>query len=123
MDFHTREKFLLMAHDRRAYQRLGRLVARARDFSTSELAVRYQRLFMSALERTPTTGQQVNVLQHLLGFFKKRLGTDERSRLLDAIEAYGSGRVPLEVPLRLVREQARRHQLEYLSRQHYLTPG
>jgi len=118
--FHTREKLLLLAHDRQAYDRLGRLVAGVRQKTRGELAAEYQAAFGRALEKTPTPGQQVNVLQHILGHFKERLRPEERAEILAAIEAYRSGAVALDVPVSLFREQARRHQLAYLANQYYL---
>lgn len=120
--FHTREKLLLLAHDRCAYDHLGRLIAGARRLPREMLAADYQATYCSALEKKPTVGQQVNVLQHILGHFKQELGREERAELMDAIGAYRSGVVPLEIPLGLFREQAIRHQIGYLAQQHYLAP-
>jgi uncharacterized protein YbgA (DUF1722 family) len=121
--FHTREKLLLLAHGREAYDRLGRLVAAAGQKPRDELAHEYQAVFSSALEKKPTAGQQVNVLQHILGHFKKRLRPAERAEIRAAIESYRLGTVALDVPIGLFREQVRRHQVAYLGEQHYLAPS
>ena len=49
-----------------------------------------------------TAKKHVNVLQHLLGFFKDRLGAGEKRELLGLIEDYARGLVPLIVPITLV---------------------
>lgn len=51
--FHDREKTLLLAHDRRACNALGRLIADSAEHSRRQLAERYQTGFMAALRKTP----------------------------------------------------------------------
>ena len=43
--------------------------------------------------------KHVNVLQHLMGFLKNHLSSDEKQELLGLIEDYQQGLVPLIVPL------------------------
>ena len=51
--FHSREKYLLLAHDQEGYRRLGRLVARAKDHDPATLATDYFLLFMTTLRKRP----------------------------------------------------------------------
>ena len=45
-----------------------------------------------------TVRKHVHVLQHILGFFKERLGALEKAELLGVIEDYHRGLTPLIVP-------------------------
>ena len=54
VDFHTRHKFSVLAHDEPAYRELGRLVADAGGGDIAELAAEYVRLLMLALARIAT---------------------------------------------------------------------
>ena len=122
VDFHTREKLLLLAHDRPTYHRLGRLVADAKGRKPAELAEQYQQLFMAGLRRIATTRKHSNVLQHMAGYFKRCLDTADRKELQDVIEAYHQRLLPLVVPLTLIAHHARRHAVQYLLCQSYLAP-
>ena len=62
-----------------AAQTLGRVVARAGRTLTKAALAEYAQLFTEALAVRATRPRQVNVLQHLAGFFKKQLGADERA--------------------------------------------
>lgn len=118
--FHTREKMLLLAHDRTAYQELGQLVAHAKGRPRAWIAERYATLFMRGLESIATTRKHTDVLQHLSGHFKERIGRDDRHELARTIEDYRQGLIPLLVPVTLVRHWIRTHTVAYLRAQTYL---
>src|SRR5262249_29016101 len=120
--FHATQKFAVLAHSPRHYERLGRLVATAGRTLTAATLTEYLGLFMEALVVRATRARHVNVLQHLAGFFKKQLTPDERAELGEVTEEYRRGHVPLVVPLTLVRHHVRRLGIGYLADQVYLTP-
>jgi uncharacterized protein YbgA (DUF1722 family)/uncharacterized protein YbbK (DUF523 family) len=120
--FHTAHKLTILAHVPAAYQRLGQLVARAQTFERQELRREYSREFMTALSVVSTRGRHVNVLEHMLGYFKKTLDGDSRQELGELIRRYGAGTVPLIVPLTLFKHHIRRSNVDYLARQVYLDP-
>lgn len=122
VDFHTRHKFVLLAHDEAKYRELGRLVANAKSTPRHELRERYETTFMAGLKRIATPRKNVNVLQHLLGFFSKQLDTGSRQEIVSHIEDYHRGLVPLVVPLTLIRHYVRLLDIDYLSDQVYLNP-
>jgi len=120
--FHTAHKLTLMAHMPEAYRRLGRLVASGSSMNRRELEDRYSSDFMTALRAIATPRRQINVLQHMLGYFKQPLDRDSRAELLALIQDYGNGRVPLVVPLTLFAHHIRRCGVPYLAGQVYLQP-
>jgi uncharacterized protein YbgA (DUF1722 family)/uncharacterized protein YbbK (DUF523 family) len=120
--FHTAHKLLLLAHVPAAYSRLGRLVADARSVPRDELARRYQAELMEALARPSTRRLHTNVLQHMTGYFRGRIDVADRDELLSLIDEHRLGRLPLIVPLTLVRHHARRLGVAYLLGQVYLDP-
>ena len=61
-----------------------------------------------------------NVLQHILGFFKKDLDAAARQELLGHIVDYRRGLVPLVVPLTLIKHYVRLLGIEYLEEQVYM---
>jgi uncharacterized protein YbgA (DUF1722 family)/uncharacterized protein YbbK (DUF523 family) len=120
--FQTREKMLLRSHNETAYRELGRLVADARNLPRPELKQRYEDRFMDALRGLATTRRHTNVLQHMMGYFRKLLSPAERTQLRAVIEEYRLGLIPLIVPLTLVRHFVELHAVEYLEEQTYLSP-
>jgi uncharacterized protein YbgA (DUF1722 family)/uncharacterized protein YbbK (DUF523 family) len=120
--FHTVHKLTLLAHVPAAYQRLGKLVAQSKTLPRAEVQTAYTDGFMGALKVIATRGRHVNVLEHMLGYFKRSLDDDSRAELRAVIDEYGRGLVPLIVPLTLLKHHIRRQGVEYLAAQVYLHP-
>jgi uncharacterized protein YbgA (DUF1722 family)/uncharacterized protein YbbK (DUF523 family) len=120
--FHTAHKMSLLAHSTTAYQQLGRLVAAGAATPKRELRDAYESLFMSTMGRIATTARHTNVLMHMAGHLKKLVDADGRRELVESIDEYRRGLVPLVVPLTLIRHYVRRHGVTYLAGQTYLEP-
>lgn len=123
MGFHERHKFLLMARNQAGMRRLGRLLGEsARRDDPRALAREYQEDLTAVMRRPPTRRGHTNVLQRLLGFFSDRLEKGDRDELVETIDRYRQGLLPLVVPLTLIRHHVRRLGVEYLQGQCYLEP-
>lgn len=122
VDFHTRHKLLLLSHSPQHYRKMGKLVARAAEIEAEELYARYEELFLEALSLKATVKKNVNVLQHLMGYFKRDLSSDEKQELLEVIDLYHRHLVPLIVPVTLVNHYVRKYDQPYLKQQTYLNP-
>ena len=122
VELHSREKFLILAHDPPRYRDLGRLVAQAGTLPAAQVAERYGALFMEALARPAQARRQVNVLEHVMGFFKESLDAGDKRELLGLIADFRRGITSLETPLTLIRHYARSLRVDYIARQTYLTP-
>jgi uncharacterized protein YbgA (DUF1722 family)/uncharacterized protein YbbK (DUF523 family) len=121
VDFHTRHKLLFMAHSPKHYKEMGKLVADAPD-PLSETYETYRRLLSEALALKTTVRKQLNVLQHIMGYFKKQLSADEKQELLEIFDHYRNGHVPLVVPVTLLNHFVRKYDQPYLKRQYYMNP-
>jgi uncharacterized protein YbgA (DUF1722 family) len=120
--FHSSEKLLLLSHDPKSYSELGRLVAAVRKHGREDFADRYQRLFMGALAKKASLGRQVNVLEHIAGYFSDKVAASERAEIVALLEDFRKSLVPLAVPLALIRHQVSRVRLDYIAGQSYLNP-
>jgi uncharacterized protein YbgA (DUF1722 family)/uncharacterized protein YbbK (DUF523 family) len=120
--FHAAHKLQLLAHSPEAYRTLGRLVAGAKATERGELRRRYEIGFMRALAVRATRRRHVNVLQHALGHFRRRLEPSARAALAAEVADYGRGVVPLVVPVTMIRHYALRLGVTYLAGQLYLEP-
>lgn len=120
--FHTRHKLLIMAHSVEIYRKLGKLVAEGKKHSPEELYQEYITLLAGALKLKTTLKKNGNVLYHLMGFFKKVLTPDEKKEVLELIDSYAKGYVPLIVPVTLFNHFVRKYGQPYLQEQYYLNP-
>ena len=77
---------------------------------------------MRALRSPATPRKNVNVLQHIVGFFKTRLGPAEKREMQGLIEDYARGLVPLVVPITLINHHVARLDVAYVRDQIYLHP-
>lgn len=122
VDFHTRHKLLIMSHSVEAYRRLGKLVAHAKGRPFPEVVAEYSEKLFTTLQLKATPKKHANVLQHVMGYFKKQLSADEKQECIEIIEAYKTGLVPLIVPVTLLNHYVRKYENEYLAEQVYMTP-
>jgi uncharacterized protein YbgA (DUF1722 family) len=77
---------------------------------------------MDALALKTSIKKNINVLQHIMGYFKKNLTPDEKSELLELINQYRDEYVPLIVPVTLINHYVRKYKEPYLAMQTYLNP-
>ncbi|CAG8868047.1 hypothetical protein PS627_02808 [Pseudomonas fluorescens] len=121
--YHSRYKYLLMAHNPQAYRELGRLLGTmSREDDPQAIGTRYFGQLMHALRRCASRGTHCNVLQHLVGYLREDLSTDDRLELQRLISEYQKGTVPLVVPLTLLKHHLHNHPDPYLLQQAYLNP-
>lgn len=120
--FHTQHKLLIMAHSPKILREMGKLVAAIKNVGIKDAYDRYLCLLMEALKLKATVKKNVNVLQHMMGYFKRDLSPDEKRELLEVIETYHSGYAPLIVPITLLKHYVRKYNQDYLKQQVYLNP-
>lgn len=120
--FHTSHKLLLMAHSEKHTREMGRLMAQAGSIDFDVFIERYQELLMEAMRLKPTVRKHVNVLQHMMGYFKKLISADEKQEMVSVIDQYRNNIVPLIVPVTLLNHYTRKYQESYLMQQYYLNP-
>lgn len=122
IQFHARYKYLLMAFNLVGYKSLGQFVGKIADHDINEFFIQYRLRFMNILKKPATRKGNVNVLQHMQGYFKKSLTAKQKQELKDSIMRYSRGYLPLLAPLTLINHYLSEHPNPYLSQQVYLTP-
>jgi len=122
VNFHTRHKLLVMAHSVVHYRSLGRLVAQGAGMPAPELRSAYLSGLMEALRLPATIKKNVNVLEHVMGYFKRSLSSDEKLELLEVLDSYARELLPLIVPVTLLNHYVRKFGESYLAGQWYLRP-
>ncbi len=120
--FHTHQKLLILSHSQKHYRLMGKLVAGAKGVPIRDLYDTYERLLMQAMKFKTTPRKNVNVLQHMMGYFKKELSPDEKQEFMEIIDEYRKGYVPFIVPITLINHYVRKFKEPYLGSQTFLQP-
>jgi uncharacterized protein YbgA (DUF1722 family)/uncharacterized protein YbbK (DUF523 family) len=118
--FHARHKLIIMSHG--DYQPLGRLLATATKDNILIIANQYILQLMTLLKKVTKRSQHVNVLQHIQGYLKTELSTDDKAELGELIERYRHGEIPLIVPITLLKHHFRKCPDPYIEESYYMSP-
>ncbi|MCY4263727.1 MAG: YbgA family protein [Gammaproteobacteria bacterium] len=110
-----------MSRDQTVRRQLGQLVATANKSRMEETAQIYLLQLMVALKKPSCVTSQVNVLQHIQGYLKNVLGKDDKIELVQTIESYRNGLVPLIVSVTLLKYFFQEYTNEYISNSWYIT--
>lgn len=122
MEFHARHKLLLMSHSTVHYRECGKLSASATKSNLDEISGKYFITFMDGMKKTATVSKNCNVLQHILGYFKKNLSVEEKAEAIELLENYRKELIPLIVPVTLMNHYVKKYDEKYLKEQYYLHP-
>ncbi len=122
MEFHARNKFLIQAHSEPLLREMGRLLATMKAREARSFIPVYEALLMRALKYPATPRKHTNILQHMLGFLRPSVDENDRHEMLEIIQQYHAGLIPLIVPVTLLRHYAKKHEVQYLLDQYYLAP-
>ncbi|WPP00675.1 DUF523 and DUF1722 domain-containing protein [Pseudomonas sp. HR96] len=121
-EFHARYKYQLMANNPPQYKVLGKMLGSMGEADANDVGPRYFSQLMAALKRCATRGTHSNVLLHLSGYLKQHIGPADKQEMLQLIDQYRQGIVPLVVPLTLLKHLFRLHPDPYIAQQVYLQP-
>ena len=122
VDFHTRQKMLILSHNQQIYREMGRFVAEGGKRPGKEFYQRYARLLMTSMSYKSTPRKNSNVLMHAMGYFKEDLSHEEKQEMIKVIEDYRIGLTPLIVPITLINHYVHKYEVAYLRDQVYLNP-
>ena len=111
-----------MSHNQNKYRELGQLVAATTKENLKSNAERYLLVLMLPLKQRASRGNHMNVLQHIQGYLKSSLDSEDRKELVQIFEKYHRGMVPLIVPITLLNHFFRKHPNEYIANSWYMQP-
>ncbi|RXT06385.1 DUF523 and DUF1722 domain-containing protein [Ammoniphilus sp. CFH 90114] len=122
IEFQSKNKYLFMAYHPSGQKRLGSIIANPKRKPITEVYVDYEKALYEVLSRPTSSGSNINVLQHIMGYFKKELSAKEKSFFLTLLDRYREQKVPLSSPLGVLKAWAVRFENEYLMKQTYFEP-
>lgn len=120
--FHQSYKFLLQSKDERLYRELGKIVGNHKANSFKSTLQSYEELFKRAIAQKSSVGKTRNVLEHMAGFLKTFLTSQEKQMLHEQIDDYADKIIPLVVPLSTLKLYATKYEVAYLLGQKFLKP-
>ncbi|RTE87324.1 MULTISPECIES: DUF523 and DUF1722 domain-containing protein [Gammaproteobacteria] len=121
LDFHTRHKLLLLAHNQPLYRQIGHELAQTHQI-TERFENEYISRVMEALSKPASRKNHTNVMQHVQGYFKNYLSEVEKEELAELILQYRKGIEPLSSPLTLLKHYQKIYPNDYLASQSYFNP-
>lgn len=122
VSFHTAYKFLLQSKHEANYRLLGKIVANHEKKSLKESTEAYIALFKQTIAHKGSISKTVNVLQHMVGFFKKELSSGEKQALHLQIEEFRDEIIPLIAVMSTIEFLAQKYEIHYLLGQKFLNP-
>ncbi len=120
--FHAANKLVLMACHQQLMHEMGRLVASRAKKEPARLFFHYRHLLCAALAQVPRYTNNINVLQHALGYFSSRVSGEEKAYCLRLIGRYTEGHATLAEPRDLLRSWAIRFGEPALLNQTFFAP-
>lgn len=122
IEFHSRYKYLLMAHNQTQYRLLGQLLGAPKKPALKELLDTYFNGFMAALSKPASKKNHTNTLLHILGYLRGSVSGQARQNITETIHKYRQGILPLTTPLTLLKHYLDLYGSSYIKSQRYLDP-
>ena len=77
---------------------------------------------MTCLKAKASRKRHTNVLMHVMGYLKSKITSDDKQELIEVLDKYRLGKVPLIVPITLMKHHLRRYPDDYINQQYYMDP-
>ena len=122
LDFHSKNKLLFMAYNQTKQKELDKIIAKYDKNNITLLLSEYETTLLQLLDKMPRYTSNAKVMMYTFGYFSKYITTDEKEYILNLIEEYNQGEVPLSVPLSVLKYNAIRFNNNYLLNQTFLEP-
>lgn len=120
--FHSSHKYLFMMFSKTILNDLWNVVASYNKNNRDEIIIDYQLKLWELFKKDITDGSVRNVIQHILGYFKKDISLEQKDFFLQSIEMYIESRIPLSTLLWMLRDWAIQYDKEYIKDQFIFEP-
>jgi uncharacterized protein YbgA (DUF1722 family)/uncharacterized protein YbbK (DUF523 family) len=122
IQFHTDNKFLIMAHSQKEFKILGKIVANHDGLDFSKQARVYREHFSEALKKPPLYTSKANVFVQLFSNFSNQLSQEEKEYFLQSVEGYKDKKIPSSALLAILQSWIARFGDDYLKKQTLFEP-
>ncbi len=117
LDFHSKNKYLLMAYNQAALKRMGQVVANHEKQSIETVLEAYSAELGVIYSSILKPGKNANTLQHLFGYFKNDLNDAEKHFFARQMDLYLKDLVSLQSILLILKAWVVRFDEPYLKNQ------
>jgi uncharacterized protein YbgA (DUF1722 family)/uncharacterized protein YbbK (DUF523 family) len=122
IDFHSKNKYLFMAYNQSALKELGRIVASHKKLPIGDIYHSYELQLHRLFARKPRDQSNINVCQHIAGYFKHELSDKEKEFFSEMLDKYRNNKTPLSSLTSVLKSWVIRFEHEYLNHQTYFQP-
>lgn len=122
VEFHAEHKYLFMAYHQQKLKQLGNIVANRDRLPIEEVFLHYEQTLYELFARRSRRNSNINVCEHMIGYFKHELSGDEKRYVHELLEKYRAEKLPLSSVATVIRSWAIRYQNKYLLKQRYFQP-
>ncbi|MBD3210240.1 DUF1722 domain-containing protein [Candidatus Micrarchaeota archaeon] len=122
VDFHSRNKFLFMGYSQKGLAMLGNIVANREGNPVDGVYRDYLAGLGSVMSEPPRRSSMGNVMQHVFGYFSKKLSDAEKRFFMETIGLYREHRIPFTSALNVLKAWALRHGDDYIEKQTLFEP-
>jgi uncharacterized protein YbgA (DUF1722 family)/uncharacterized protein YbbK (DUF523 family) len=122
LEFHSKNKYLFLGYNQTAQKELGRIVASHKQKSIQEIFKLYEEQLFRLFARRPRDQSNINVCQHIMGYFKKELSQKEKEFFHSILDKYRNQKIPLSTITSILKSWVIRFENEYLLNQTYFEP-
>jgi uncharacterized protein YbgA (DUF1722 family)/uncharacterized protein YbbK (DUF523 family) len=118
IDFHTHYKFLLLSKSTKNYRKLGQIAAFTNKFF-EETLYSYTALFLETIQIKSKRNNVYNSLEHMFGFIKDFLSSNEKTVFINALSDFKKGIIPLVAINRMFELYIEKYNIDYLKNQSF----
>lgn len=120
--FHSRNKYLFMVYSQSGLKKLGTIAANHDKKSFKILSADYLKNLEAMMSNKPSKSKYINVMLHILGYFKNQLSSDEKAHFIDMLEQYRNSHIPQSAIMAMLGSWGVRFKSEYLKDQTVFRP-
>jgi uncharacterized protein YbgA (DUF1722 family)/uncharacterized protein YbbK (DUF523 family) len=122
INFHSKNKYLFMAYNQSALKEMGRIVASHKKLPIEGIYQSYEVQLHRLFARKPRDQSNINVCQHIAGYFKQELSDKEKQFFTEMLDKYRNNKTPLSSVTSVLKSWVIRFEDEYLNNQTYFQP-
>ncbi|QOT00284.1 DUF523 and DUF1722 domain-containing protein [Brevibacterium sp. JNUCC-42] len=122
IQFHAENKYLFMSYNQKLTKELGKIVANHDKKTEKQVWDEYAKLLPNMFKRTARYTSNINVCQHIMGYFSKELSLKEKEHFMHLLNRYRERKLPLSSMTSLLKSWVYRYEQEYLLRQRFFEP-
>jgi len=121
-EFHTKNKLLLMSYHAGKLSELGKILGKSCKENVEESYKDYEEGLVRALSKNSRYKSNINVLNKCLGYFSSDISVEERKFILELIDNFKDKRIPLSVPMNVIKSYIIRFNIKNLMNQSFFEP-